>query len=144
MTENGTNAGLGRRECLRKTGGLAALGLAGLAGCLGFDAPAAGAVDTETLYDETIDSVVTVYVTGADGSSSGSGFVYDDEGRLVTNHHVIDGGEVVEIRENQRTTFTADVTPVRRGQTDQYVLQPVARNTDVSYEEIETDDADEQ
>ena len=49
-----------------------------------------------------------------------------------------------EIRENQRTTFTADVTPVRRGQTDQYVLQPVARNTDVSYEEIEADDADEQ
>ena len=32
-----------------------------------------------------------------------------------------------EIRENQRTTFTADFTPVRRGQTDQYVLQPVAR-----------------
>lgn len=49
-----------------------------------------------------------------------------------------------EIRENQRTTFTADFTPVRRGQTDQYVLQPVARNTDVSYEEIETDDEDEQ
>ena len=49
-----------------------------------------------------------------------------------------------EIRENQRTTFTADFTPVRRGQTDQHVLQPVARNTDVSYEEIETDDEDEQ
>jgi len=49
-----------------------------------------------------------------------------------------------EIRENQRTTFTADFTPVRRGQTDQYVLQPVARNTDVSYEEIETDDEDDE
>jgi len=98
MTENGTNAGLDRRGFLRKTGGIAALGIAGLAGCLGFDAPAAGGVDTETLYDETIDSVGTVYVTGDDGSSSGSGFVYDDEGRLVTNHHVIDGANVVEIK----------------------------------------------
>ncbi len=49
-----------------------------------------------------------------------------------------------EIRDNQRTTFTGDFTPVRRGRTDGYLLQPVAQNTGVSYEDIETDDADEE
>lgn len=43
-----------------------------------------------------------------------------------------------EIREDQRTTFTADFTPVKRGQTGQYLLQPVATGTDVSYSEIST------
>jgi len=57
----------------------------------------AGPIDSERLYAETIDSVVTVYVVGESGSSSGSGFVYD-EGQLVTNHHVIDGAETVEVK----------------------------------------------
>jgi hypothetical protein len=38
-----------------------------------------------------------------------------------------------EIREDQVTTFTGDFTPVRRGQTDRYLLQPVARGTQVEY-----------
>ena len=86
-----------RRTYLRAVAGLTGVSLTGVAGCLGAQAPTAE-VDTETLYDETIGSVVTVYVTGDSGSSSGSGFVYDDEGHLVTNHHVIDGADVVEIR----------------------------------------------
>ncbi len=101
-----------RRTYLRALAGLTGASAAGVAGCLGAEPPTVedetsdadnptnpdGPVDTETLYDETIESVVTVYVVGEDGSSSGSGFVYDDEGRLVTNHHVIDGADVVEIR----------------------------------------------
>lgn len=55
-------------------------------------------IDSEALYAETIDSVVTVYVAGQEGSSSGSGFVYDDTGHLVTNHHVIAGAQSVEVR----------------------------------------------
>lgn len=48
-----------------------------------------------------------------------------------------------EVRESQRTVFTADFTPVRRGQTGRYLLQPVARRTSVEYEDIEDDDDDE-
>ena len=44
--------------------------------------------------------------------------------------------EPFEIRENQRTTFTADFTPVKRGQAGSYLLQPVASGTEVSYSEI--------
>jgi len=41
--------------------------------------------------------------------------------------------EPFEIREEEVTTFTGDFTPVRRGQTDRYLLQPVARGTQVEY-----------
>ena len=44
-----------------------------------------------------------------------------------------------EIREGQRTTFTADFTPVKRGQTGKYLLQPVASGTEVTYEDVTTE-----
>ncbi len=53
---------------------------------------------TETLYEQTIDSVVTVYVVSDRGTSSGSGFVYDADGHLVTNQHVIGDATKVEVR----------------------------------------------
>lgn len=40
-----------------------------------------------------------------------------------------------EIREDTRTVFTADFTPVARGQAEGYVLQPVAQGITVEYEE---------
>ena len=42
-----------------------------------------------------------------------------------------------EIRPDQRTTFVGDFTPVRRGQQDRYLLQPVAKGTRVVYEDEE-------
>jgi len=42
--------------------------------------------------------------------------------------------EPFEIREDTRTTFTADFTPVKRGQASGYVLQPVAQGVTVEYE----------
>lgn len=46
------------------------------------------AADWEGLYDRTIDSVVKLRVTTANGQSQGSGFVYDGS-HIVTNEHVI-------------------------------------------------------
>lgn len=45
-----------------------------------------------------------------------------------------------EIREDERTIFTGDFTPVKRGQTNRYLLQPVADNLSVAYEEIEDEE----
>lgn len=45
--------------------------------------------------------------------------------------------ESFEIREDTQTSFTADFTPVRRGETDEYLLQPVPQGIQVSYEELE-------
>ena len=38
-----------------------------------------------------------------------------------------------EIRENQRTHFLADFTPVRQGNSGRYIIQPVASETTVTY-----------
>jgi len=46
-----------------------------------------------------------------------------------------------EVRADERTVFTADFTPVRRGQTGGYLLQPVADGTTVRYEPIEDDES---
>jgi len=48
-----------------------------------------------------------------------------------------------EIRGDERTTFVGDFTPVRRGQSGRYLLQPVARRTDVIYEDDEPDETDD-
>lgn len=40
-----------------------------------------------------------------------------------------------EIRSGETTSFTADFTPVKQGQTGRYVLQPVADEVTVSYED---------
>ena len=46
-------------------------------------------------------SVVTIRVAGADGSGTGSGWVYDDKGHIVTNNHVVasaaNSGEITVI-----------------------------------------------
>ena len=66
-------------------------------------------IDGERLYRETIDSVVTVHVAREDGGGTGSGFVYDDDGHVVTNHHVIDGGERFAVRFADGTWREAEV-----------------------------------
>ncbi|NHA69839.1 PDZ domain-containing protein [Phycicoccus sp. CMS6Z-2] len=49
-------------------------------------------------------SVVTLRVEGADGDATGSGWVYDDSGHVVTNNHVVSGvgddGEVTIVLSN--------------------------------------------
>lgn len=40
-----------------------------------------------------------------------------------------------DIRSGETTSFTADFTPVKQGQTGRYVLQPVADEVGVSYED---------
>lgn len=57
----------------------------------------------EQLYSETIPSVVSVYVTPRDmngpmGAGAGTGFVYDSDGHVVTNQHVVGTVDEVELR----------------------------------------------
>lgn len=55
-------------------------------------------VDFERLYRDVIPSVVSLYVgRETPGVGAGSGFVYD-EGHVVTNEHVVNGVERVELR----------------------------------------------
>jgi S1-C subfamily serine protease len=50
------------------------------------------------LYSRVNNSVVSILVQiGDQGFSQGSGFVFDTEGHVVTNQHVVDGGSNIEV-----------------------------------------------
>jgi S1-C subfamily serine protease len=45
------------------------------------------------LYQQAIQGVVTLLVNTSQGSALGSGFVYDAQGHIVTNYHVVQGAQ---------------------------------------------------
>ena len=78
---------------------------------------------TETvgeIYKQSGDSVVEITVTsagqaspmgGTDGTqqATGSGFVYDTQGHVVTNQHVVDGAQSVSVKFANGRTYSATV-----------------------------------
>jgi S1-C subfamily serine protease len=73
-------------------------------------------VDYETgeaytnLYNEVIGSVVSIRVNGENGAGQGSGFVYDHNGHVVTNQHVVRSAEEVEVRFSEGDWRRGEVT----------------------------------
>jgi len=49
------------------------------------------------LYNRTKNSVVLITVRTATGGGTGSGFVYDKEGRIITNNHVVEDATRIEV-----------------------------------------------
>ena len=50
------------------------------------------------LYDRVNQSVVSILVqVGTDGFAQGSGYVFDGEGHVVTNQHVVEGATEIEV-----------------------------------------------
>ena len=50
-----------------------------------------------TLYERVNPGVVSIRVETEDGGGQGSGFVYDAQGHIVTNYHVVEGAQKVEV-----------------------------------------------
>lgn len=50
-----------------------------------------------SLYERSLPGVVALRVTTEMGGGSGSGFVYDTAGDIVTNYHVVEGAKDVEV-----------------------------------------------
>lgn len=61
------------------------------------------------LYAQTSVSVVNIGVTTRRGGGSGSGFVLDTEGHIVTNNHVVAGAEQILVRFADDTTVQAEL-----------------------------------
>jgi len=51
----------------------------------------------EALYQQTIPGVVSIQVSSSLGNGLGSGFVYDTQGHVITNFHVVDGASALEV-----------------------------------------------
>jgi putative serine protease PepD len=77
--------------------------------------PAANAesLSVADIYEQSSKSVVEIAVTATGGSgtqqSQGSGFVYDDEGHVITNQHVVAGAQTVSVRFWDGKTYEATV-----------------------------------
>jgi 2-alkenal reductase len=50
-----------------------------------------------TLYEQVSPGVVSIRVLTAQGGGQGTGFVIDAEGHIVTNYHVVEGAEDIEV-----------------------------------------------
>jgi S1-C subfamily serine protease len=50
-----------------------------------------------SLYDNVSPGVVAIQVTTDAGGGLGTGFVYDDQGHIITNFHVVDGATELEV-----------------------------------------------
>ena len=68
------------------------------------DAPVPVSIDTAgqqevlvSLYERILPGIVSLQVVGDQGGSLGSGFVYDDQGHILTNFHVVEGATQVEV-----------------------------------------------
>jgi putative serine protease PepD len=73
-------------------------------------APVAASTSTvASVYKTAVRSVVTVKVQSAQGEATGSGFVFDAKGRIVTNQHVVDGAQNVVVRYHNGREIEAGV-----------------------------------
>lgn len=63
-----------------------------------------------TIFQNSRDSVVSVVSLDGDSvSASGSGFIYDSEGRIVTNNHVVEGASTIQVRFLNGNVYDAEV-----------------------------------
>lgn len=73
-------------------------------------APAvAGTPDWADIAERVRPAVVAIQVTGASGAGAGSGVVIDDQGRILTNNHVIAGAEKVQIMMYDGRLFRGEI-----------------------------------
>ncbi len=80
--------------------------------------PADGSAMTPSqLYASCVDGVVAIssavhtsgYYGSSDATSTGSGFVYSQDGYIVTNYHVVEGASSVEVAMYDGTAYPAQV-----------------------------------
>jgi S1-C subfamily serine protease len=127
--ERGVPAGTGRRWPLVAVAGLVVVAVsAGTGGAAGYVAgrdearpasalplppppsPAAGVPsDLVGAAARVLPGVVSVQVRTGSGSASGSGFVFDDRGHIVTNNHVVSGGGAVSVVGSDGRRLSAEV-----------------------------------
>lgn len=50
-----------------------------------------------TLYSHVTPGIVTIQVATSSGGGLGTGFVYNDQGYIITNQHVVDGEKKMEV-----------------------------------------------
>lgn len=82
-----------------------------------------GAVDYGELYDDSKHGVVGIMTVGEDGQSGGTGFIYDSDGHIVTNAHVVADSKRIEVQYSNGDWVRAEVVGAD-ADSDLAVLRP--------------------
>lgn len=72
--------------------------------------PARSATDVSALYERVGPGVASIAVSSGGRTGTGSGFVLDDEGYILTNDHVVGDARTVRVRFGEGDPITAKVT----------------------------------
>ena len=75
----------------------------------GDDGSSGGTSDVTILYEQVKGSVVLIRSLLPQGTATGSGFIYDMQGRIVTNYHVIEGANSITVTFINGTIVSATV-----------------------------------
>jgi len=69
--------------------------------------PTQGGMSLQEIYDQNIASVVSITCTANNGSSTGTGVIFQEEGYIVTNAHVVDGAVSLSVQLMDERVFPA-------------------------------------
>jgi len=73
---------------------------------IGEDAPNIGVIE---IYNQTRNSVVLISVTTPTGGGTGSGWVYDTQGHIITNNHVVEDATTIQVTFQTGNILDADL-----------------------------------
>jgi S1-C subfamily serine protease len=78
-------------------------------GTLNTSSSTSSGTSVTAIYERVKNSVVLITSTLPQGTATGSGFIYDTEGRIVTNYHVIEGANNISVTFMNGTIVKATV-----------------------------------
>ena len=71
--------------------------------------PMEGGISLQDIYTGNIDSVVSISCSGYGTSSTGTGVILSCDGFIVTNAHVVDGANTINVQLTDDRTFQAEI-----------------------------------
>ena len=72
------------------------------------------AMSLQDIYENTIDSVVSISCSSLHSTSTGTGLILTEDGYIVTNAHVIEGAAVVQVILQSKQSYQATVVGATR------------------------------
>ena len=71
--------------------------------------PQEGGMSLQAIYEKVIPSVVSISCRGGQGSSTGTGVILSKDGYVVTNCHVVEGAQIIEVILHTNMALQADL-----------------------------------